>query len=387
VSTVHGSNIITNYYDPNFPNATGPGLPPSSVVNQFNQPLGKPLNESAATPMPQYSGVSVTPPLGATPTTISTPNYGATYSVPVTSGYGATYTAPVTPGYGTTYAAPVTSGYGTTYSAPVTPNYRAPSTAPVTSPYGAALTTPITPSGSAYSAPVSQLSPLPAPARVQPAAFNAGVPPSQPGVRIGQPSHFEEPTYFFPGLVARLGRQWVGSDYLYQMPAHIGVVVEIVGGAKEYIEGQETPVTINAEYIKRQVMDHFIANGITPQAITVGNNPPLPFFHILIFAASTDDRGVAYITCRLFEKVHLDRFGFQLPGAWQAITWEKQELIITSIQQFPENVGMTAVGIADDFLKKVIYFMELRIQQGSDIKLKGAPKFAPVFDQNQSMCR
>lgn len=315
VSSVQGSNIITNYYDPNATQAAGPGFAPSSVANQFNQPLGKPLDASASLPSAGLSPVGSFAAMPLTPYNAAAPAQTNPYAAPA-AGYAST------PNY-----SPVTSSFATT-----------PSVVPGTTPV-----------------------------QIQ-------APPSLAGSKAALPSHLEEPTYTFPGLVARLGRHWVGSDYLYQMPGHIGVVVEVV-------KSDTTTFQIDSARIKSHIMNIFSQAGITPQATAYGNQPPLPFFHVLIFATSTAEHGIAAISGRLFEKVTIDRFHFDMPGTWQAITWEQQDLITASLQQISEQIIQTSLDISAHFVHQVNYFLDLRVQQESDVKLKGGPVFAPIFSK------
>lgn len=313
VSAVQGSNIITNYYDPNATQATGPGMAPSSVAHQFNQPLGKPLDGSAALPS---SSLTPAGPMAAVPLT----PYSATA---VTSTIPAAAPAAV--------YAPTASTFATV-----------PSTVPGT-----------------------------APVQIQTAPHHG------PGPAKTVSAHFEEPTYTFPGLVARLGRHWVGSDYLYQMPGHIGVVVEVV-------KSSATAFEVDSARIKMHIMNIFSQAGITPQAASYPGQPPLPFFHLLIFVSETADHGIAAISGRLFEKVTIDRFHFDVPGTWQAITWEQQDMVTASLQQISDQIEHTSLDIASHFVHQVNYFLDLRVQQESDVKLKGGPVFAPVFSKIDS---
>jgi hypothetical protein len=164
-------------------------------------------------------------------------------------------------------------------------------------------------------------------------------------------------------MVARLGRQWVGSDYLYQMPGHIGVVVEVV-------HSTEQDLPIDEAGIKQAIMNLFYDNGIVPEALATANQPPLPFLHILILTSEVEKQTVAAVAARFFEKVSIDRFEFIPPGVWQAITWERQDLVIAPRVQLAGEVQRTAMGLATNFVDQINYFLELRIEQDSDIRRK-----------------
>lgn len=289
VSTVKGSTIIQNYYDPNATRAVGPGLAPSPLESRWNEQLGVPRGST-----------------------------------------------PINP------SGPPSNPVNTSTSAPLTGSaYRGPSSQIITNP-NTGVPAPL---GSTTSAQYVD-------ARMRP-RFE----------KVKVPSHFEEPTYLFPGLVARYGREWVGSDYLYDMPVNIGVIVEVV-----LPDGK--PIDINPMALKQQISGIFAKIGINPDAEALGPKPPLPFFHVLILAYPTDTKYVAYVSGRLFEEVKIDRLHFEPNGVWQAITWEKQDLVITSPSQFNDQLTKTVDSIGEAFIDRIRFFQELQLEQDSKIKLR-----------------
>jgi len=179
----------------------------------------------------------------------------------------------------------------------------------------------------------------------------------------GLPRHLEDPVYTFPGLVTQIAGRWVGSDYLYDLPANIGVAVDII-----VPEGTLSPIDTNA--VKDLVASIFASNGIDPVSEAIGDRPPLPFFHVLIFIQPNEEKYVGYVAGRLFEGVKLFRFDFTLPGTEQAITWEKQELIVTSVNQFQSELMKTISEIAHNFTGRVAYFINDKLEQEDQIRLR-----------------
>lgn len=180
-------------------------------------------------------------------------------------------------------------------------------------------------------------------------------------------AHYEEPTYFFPGLVRHSVDRWVGSDYLYDLPSNIGVVVEL-------IVSHEIATMFNAEQIRDEVNEIFTNAGINPLAETIGEQPPLPFFNLTAFIVAAEDGFVLTLSGRLFEQVKLPRTDFQLTGTWQAITWEKQELVVTSKMQLNEQLHAAAREIVKIFTDRVNLFKQQRLEQRKELKEAVVPK-------------
>jgi len=220
------------------------------------------------------------------------------------------------------------------------------------------------PRGNAYDAPPGSYAP-PGASPFGGAPPGAGrlvpIPNRVPGGNL--PQHAEEPSYTFPGLVARFGGRWVGSDYLYDVPHDIGVVVEVVAPSNFHTK-------IDTAAIRDSISQAFSEKGINPVAIVVGDMPPLPFFHVLIFVNVIEERSVAFICGRYFEGVKLLRLNFSLPGTVQAITWEKQNMIISSDNQFQDQVVKTSVNTGRLFADRVAYFAQHKLEQEDEMRLR-----------------
>lgn len=188
-------------------------------------------------------------------------------------------------------------------------------------------------------------------------------PVRRPRVTNMQEASFAQvPVYTYPGLVARVGNRWVGSDYLYNLHRNIGIKVEVVKQA-----GKE--ISIDEEGLSQLVAEIFQQAGIVPESQASSNTPPLPFFHILIFALPADNTSIAFVSGRLFEDALLSRYGLEPIGTWQAISWEKQDLVVTSQLQFEDQLIKSVAGIATTFVNRVEVYAKLKEESESDAKI------------------
>lgn len=319
-STVRGSTIITNYIDPNAGPNTGPGLSISPLDARLNAPLGSSWSTQSTPPAPNVSAIYGTTGIDATPVT--------TYGLP-----SSPYNTSTLQRVGTRAGAIPTNAVG---GLPGT-NF---------APGGLAGT-----NYDAYG--------LPLPARKEPLLPVTGGPEPFAG-------YLAEPTYLYPGLVRQSQGQWVGSDYLFNMSTSIGVVVEIVTPT-------DLPYVINSDEIKNIVSEVFANGGINPYAESFLEQPPLPFFHMIILLAKLEDGYVFSISGRFFEGVKIARLNFKTPGTSQAITWEKQELITTSSNRLAEMLSSSARDIANLFIQRINYFKYQRLEQDEMLKMRCGP--------------
>lgn len=250
-STVRGSTIITNYYDPNAGPSVPPGLSNSPLESRFTSPLGTPWGGQ------QSVGPSVTATYSSTPSSAST----LAPSSSVTSLSGDRYE----------------ERGGTAY--PTVGNYS-------------------TPSGSSYPSQYSG-------GYLQANRNQPLVPMQLDRANNAYPGIPEEPTYFYPGLVRHSQNHWVGSEYLYNMPQNIGIVVEVVqsgnAATSRVANVARERSKINADLLRDNVSEIFRTAGIYPVSESVGDRPPLPFFHLLVFFTPVEDSYVFSMTGRLFE--------------------------------------------------------------------------------------
>lgn len=345
-SSVSGSTIITNYYDPNAGPNVGPGLSISPLNARLYGPLGSWSSQAAPTPA-TVSATYASPTVSATyatPATVLTSpvtTYGNTNAVP-------SYSVPANQ-YGVTNALPAPAVPATLYGTGVVPSDSNPATLPR-----------LTPRFGNFQTPAYDVNGQPLPPRV-----NVPLVPVAPGPESygGYPS---EPTYFFPGLVRQNFGQWVGSDYLYNMYSNIGVVVEIVTPT-------DLPNPISSDEIKQNVSEIFANGGINPYAEAFLEQPPLPFFYMIIMVTQVENSYTFSISGRFFESVKIPRLNFKTPGTSQAITWERQELVTTSQNRLVEQLVFSAREIADLFVQRVRYFNFQKIEQDEMLKMRCGP--------------
>ena len=185
----------------------------------------------------------------------------------------------------------------------------------------------------------------------------------KPKLEVQEPAkHVEQPFYTYPGLLAKVGRRWIGNDYLYNMHRNIGVKVEVV---RE--EGKN--ISVDEEGLAAIVAAIFEGAEIVPESLASEETPPLPFFHILIFAYPTENQSIAFVSGRLFEDALLARYGLDPIGTWQAISWEKQDLVITSQLQFDEQLKKSVTAIAQTFVDRVLMYAKIKEESESSMKL------------------
>lgn len=165
-------------------------------------------------------------------------------------------------------------------------------------------------------------------------------PPVKPPVLFHQ--HAD---YLHPGILVFLNGKWEGSDHLLNLPNNIGVFVTIVKPENENLEFSRQDLQLEVEKI-------FNAARIKPQTLTSFGQPPLPAFEVEIFIYPIDKGYVACCDGRLMESVTLSRFKMDSNMAFQAITWEKQSLIVSPKDQFKEQIIMNVQQIASAFVER-----------------------------------
>lgn len=92
---------------------------------------------------------------------------------------------------------------------------------------------------------------------------------------------------------------------------------------------------------------------------------PLPFFHVLIMVNPIEKGYVAYVATRLFESIDIKRSGALLDEqtAFQAITWERQLLLITAKEDLLAQVNSAVDELTTEFLNRYKHFQQLRLQE------------------------
>ena len=163
----------------------------------------------------------------------------------------------------------------------------------------------------------------------------------------------EEAEYLHPGILVNIGGRWEGSDHLLNISTNIGVYVSIVKPENEELPNSDAQ-------IKTEVENIFSLANIKPQILVTSGKPPLPAFEIEIFVYPIDRGYVAYCSGRLFESVVLDRFKMDPNMAFQAITWEKQHLIVTPKEQLGDQITKTVQDIAKTFAERFQVYEKIK---------------------------
>lgn len=176
--------------------------------------------------------------------------------------------------------------------------------------------------------------------------------PELPKVVIPTPVS-QRSEYLHPGIMVYLNNKWEGSDHLLNISKNIGVYITIVKPEGEMLH-------ISESEIQREVENLFKVGGIVPQTMAPIGSPPLPAFEIEIFVYPIEKGYVACCDGRLLESVVLDRFKMDSNMAFQAITWEKQSLIVSPKSQFPEQLLKNVNEIAKAFVDRFQAYDKIR---------------------------
>lgn len=155
----------------------------------------------------------------------------------------------------------------------------------------------------------------------------------------------QQAEYLHPGILVNIGGRWEGSDHLLNISSNIGVYVSIIKPESEVLE-------ITEIHLKKEVENIFTLTNIKPQILVTAGKPPLPVFEIEIFVYPIERGYVACCAGRLFESVTLERFKMNPNMAFQAITWEKQNLIVSPAEQFASQLTKTVQDIAKTFAER-----------------------------------
>jgi hypothetical protein len=179
--------------------------------------------------------------------------------------------------------------------------------------------------------------------------------------------------YSYPGLVIFNGQEWQGSDNVYNISKFIAVGADISVDASEN-EAQNFP--IKAAETRERIKAIFQNAGITPYANNNTNflnypasansnmstvnaytalKPPLPLFMVVIIAQPINRGYAVYCAANLFEEVDVKRAQYN-EGTLQAITWERQHLIVGASEEIGLLVNKCIDDLAYGFVKVRRYF-------------------------------
>lgn len=159
------------------------------------------------------------------------------------------------------------------------------------------------------------------------------------------------PTYFHPGLMIRREGEWEGNDNLLNISSDIGVNVQIIKPENENIK-------VNEAQIKSKVEAIFGKGKINPSTIADVKGPPLPFYQIKLFIYPIDRGYAVFCEGRLFESVTLQRFKFDPSMAFQAVTWQRETLLVTPTDRLGDDIMKQVEDITTQFVEIYKYFLD-----------------------------
>lgn len=165
----------------------------------------------------------------------------------------------------------------------------------------------------------------------------------------------QEAAYLHPGILVFLNGRWEGSDHLLNLTNNIGVYVTILKPENEVLD-------VSQEQLQKEIQAIFEQANIKPVILTAQGRPPLPVFEIEIFLYPIDRGYAACCDGRLFESVTVDRFKMDPNMAFQAITWEKQTLIVGPKPTFGDQLKQTIQSIASTFVERYQAYERLKGQ-------------------------
>jgi hypothetical protein len=160
------------------------------------------------------------------------------------------------------------------------------------------------------------------------------------------PSVPQRADYLHPGILVLLNGKWEGSDHLLNLQSNIGVYVTILKPETETLE-------VTNSQLEKEVAAIFEKGGLKPLTLSPAGKAPLPAFEIEIFIYPIEKGYAAFCDGRLFETAILDRFKMDPNMAFQAITWEKQNLIVGPKSDFAGLLTNTVKEIAETFVERV----------------------------------
>lgn len=180
-------------------------------------------------------------------------------------------------------------------------------------------------------------------------------PTEQSPVARGEVS-IESNLYPHPGIYFKKGGSWVGDDNLFNLDRNIEIIVEI--------ERTKGVTDLDSNHIKELIQNIFKKSTISPR--NTGDQPPYPYYHILIMIAPIQKGYAVYCSGRLFESVALDRSHLDKDVYYQAITWEKQALLVIPSDKLRDDVDKAVSDITNSFVERYRHFEDLKLRQAAE---------------------
>lgn len=156
-------------------------------------------------------------------------------------------------------------------------------------------------------------------------------------------------TFNLPGIIGLQEGHWKGTDHLLNLTNNIHVAVDIM-------VGDDVKLPFDEAAIQSQVESTLVKAGFKIDGLTRPGEPPLPYLHFLVMVQKCDQSVAAYIQARLFEKVKLDRVQLPVEVAFQAITWEDENLLIIEGSQLQKDLFDQLDEMAGYFVQRYNFF-------------------------------
>lgn len=162
----------------------------------------------------------------------------------------------------------------------------------------------------------------------------------------------EKPTYFHPGILVLNKEDWKGADYLLNLTNQIGVVIEIIRPEKDHLP-------LSEEKIKGIVQAQFQQSGISPVTMAEKNKAALPFFEVKIFLYPIVGGYSSFCEARLFESVNMKRIMLEPGMEFQAITWQREALLLGTSDKIVNRIETQVNDFARDFTSVYKIYAEI----------------------------
>ena len=99
-------------------------------------------------------------------------------------------------------------------------------------------------------------------------------------------------------------------------------------------------------------------------AVHALDEPSLPLFNVVVTVNAIEQTMFANVECRLFESVVLKRVVLDPGITFQAITWQKEELIGAFQPDFNATLNQSVQELTQDFVERFNHFLSIRSKLG-----------------------
>ena len=166
-----------------------------------------------------------------------------------------------------------------------------------------------------------------------------------------------EKVYTNPGIASYRGDKWIGSEHLYNIPEQFQVVVD-------FVVPEDSELNLNPEEIKKKLTENLKNENILTSESAL--SAPLPILHCLVLAYPLKG-GVAFSThLRFMESIDLERVQEKTDIDFQAVTWEKMNLFVSTEEHFEEQLKTSIDTLVNQFRNKVFY-LKNKEEEKSDV--------------------